>query len=139
MAALLNYWELQILELFKNLLPSKLYLILFPINNLRDAVDAAKRVLMKEKLDKQLLGQAGAITPFMKVGDISHSGKKVSFNVHDPIREQLESLTSSVYNMSIQKEENSKPFKPQIYQKRGRGQDRQNFGNRDRSRMFHSD
>ena len=75
----------------------------------------------------------------MKVGDISHSGKKVSFNAQDPIREQLESLTSIVYNMSVQKEENNKPFKLQIYQKRSRGQNRQNFGNRDRSRIFNSD
>ena len=37
-AALLNYGEPQILELFKNTLPSKLYWILFSINNLRDAV-----------------------------------------------------------------------------------------------------
>ena len=56
MAALLNYGEAQILELFKNTLPSKLYWILFPINNLRDAVDAVKRLLTKEKLDKQLSG-----------------------------------------------------------------------------------
>ena len=111
-APLLNYGEPQILKLFKNTLPSKLYCILFSINNLRDAVDAMKRVLMKEKLHKQLSGQAGTAIPFMKVGDISHPGKKVSFNVQDPIREQLESLTSMVYNMSIQKEENSKPFKP---------------------------
>ena len=90
-AVLLNYGEPQILELFKNTLPRKVYWILFPITNLRDAVDAAKRVLMKEKLDKQLSGQAGTTTPFMKVEDISHSGKKVSFNVQDPIREHLKS------------------------------------------------
>ena len=36
--------------------------------------------------------------------------------------------------MSIQQEEGKKPFKPQVYPKRGRGQRRQNFGNRDRSR-----
>ena len=54
-AALLNYQEPQILELFKNTLPSKLYWILFSINNMRDAVDAMKRVLTKEKIDKQLL------------------------------------------------------------------------------------
>ena len=41
-AALLNYGEPQILELFKNTLPSKLYWILFPVNNLQEAVDAAK-------------------------------------------------------------------------------------------------
>ena len=32
-AAMLNYWEPQILELMKNTLPSRLYPILFPINN----------------------------------------------------------------------------------------------------------
>ena len=41
-AALLNYGEPQILELFKNTLPSKLYWILFPTNNLRDTIEAAK-------------------------------------------------------------------------------------------------
>ena len=41
-ATLLNYRELQILELFKNTLPSKLYWILFPINKLRDAVEDTK-------------------------------------------------------------------------------------------------
>ena len=92
MAVLLNYREPQILELFKNTLPSKLYWILFPINNLRNAVDATKRVLTKEKLDKQLSGQAGAVTPFMQVKDVSHSNKKVSLKVHDPIKEQLENL-----------------------------------------------
>ena len=38
-AALLNDGEPQILELFKNTLPSKLFWILFPINNLREPVD----------------------------------------------------------------------------------------------------
>ena len=47
-SVLLNSGEPQILELFKNILPSKLYWILFPINNLRDAVDAMKKVLKKE-------------------------------------------------------------------------------------------
>ena len=41
-ASLLNYGEPKILELFKNTLPSKLYWILFSINNLREAVDTAK-------------------------------------------------------------------------------------------------
>ena len=34
------------------------------MNNLRDAIDLAKRVLTKEKLDRQLTGQAS--TPLMK-------------------------------------------------------------------------
>ena len=51
-ASLLNHGEPEILELFKNTLPDKLYWILFPINNLREAVDTTKRVLNKEKLGK---------------------------------------------------------------------------------------
>ena len=84
-AILLNYDEPQILELFKNTLPSRLYWVISSINYLREAVDAAKRVLTKEKIDGQLSGQSGTTTPFMKVGDIHHSNKKtVSFNTQEP-------------------------------------------------------
>ena len=100
-AVLLNYGEPQILELSKNTLPSKLYWVLLSINNLKDAVDAAKRVLTKEKIERQLSGQSGTTALFMKVGGVHHSNKTVSFNMHHPIREQLERLTSMVYNMSI--------------------------------------
>ena len=62
--AMLNYGEMQILEKFKCTLPYKLYLTLINLNNLRDAIDLAKRVLTKEKLDRQLTGQSS--TPFMK-------------------------------------------------------------------------
>ena len=37
-AALLNYRDPQILELFKNTLPSRLYYMLYHIDNLREAV-----------------------------------------------------------------------------------------------------
>ena len=53
-ANLLRYGEPQILEVFKNTLPTKLYWVLFPIEDLRQAVYTAKRILTKEKLDKQL-------------------------------------------------------------------------------------
>ena len=76
MASLLNYGEPGIFELFKNTLPSKLYWILFPINNLREAIDTAKRVMNKGKLDKQLTGQASNISPFMKLRDDTHSSEK---------------------------------------------------------------
>ena len=77
---------------------------------MRDALDTSKRVFTKEKIERQLSGQSGTTAPFMKVGDIQHSNKTVSFYMHNLIREQLESLTSMVYNMSIQKEENNRPF-----------------------------
>ena len=41
-ANLLGYGEPQILEVFKNTLPTKLYWILFPIEDLRQAVGTAK-------------------------------------------------------------------------------------------------
>ena len=44
-----------------------------------------------------------------------------------------------VYNMSIQKAENNRPFKPQIHQKRQRGQNWQNFGDGGRNRSFSRD
>ena len=47
-AALLVYGESQILELFKNTLPSKLYYMVYHINNLREAVETAKCMLTKE-------------------------------------------------------------------------------------------
>ena len=127
-ASLLNYGEPQILELFKNTLPNKLYWILFPINNLREAVDTAKRVLNKEKLEKQLTGQAFNISPFMKIRDGTQSGQKMLMKPQD-----LEAVTSMMYNMSLQKGKTKKPFKPQVYQKRGRGQRQSYDRNRPRN------
>ena len=97
-------------------------------------------MLTKEKIDRQLSGQTSATTPFIKIGDFHYSNNKiVSFSIQDLIREQLDRLTSMVYNMSIQKEGNNIPFKPQVHQKRKRGQGWQNFGDRDRNRLFSRD
>ena len=38
---------------------------LINVNNLRDTINLAKRVLTKEKLDRQLMGQSS--TPFIRV------------------------------------------------------------------------
>ena len=67
-ATLLGYGEPQILEVFKNTLPTKLHWILFPIGDLQKAVETAKRILTKEKLDKQLTGQSST-SPFMNIRD----------------------------------------------------------------------
>ena len=64
-AALLDYGEPKILELFKNTLPSRLYYLLYQTDNLKAAIETAKRILTKEKIDKQKTGQSSA-TPFMK-------------------------------------------------------------------------
>ena len=70
-AAMLCYGEPQILEVFKNTIPNRLYWILFPINNLKVAVEMAKRVLTKEKIDRQVSGQSSA-TPFMEASSESN-------------------------------------------------------------------
>ena len=50
-AAPLTNGEPLILGVFKNTLPTKLYWILFPIEDLRQAVEIAKRIFTKEMLD----------------------------------------------------------------------------------------
>ena len=49
---LLGYQEPQILEVFKNTLPTKLYWVFSPIMDLRQVVETAKRILTKEKIDR---------------------------------------------------------------------------------------
>ena len=79
-ATLLGYVEPQVLKVFKSTLPTKLYWILFPIEDLRQAVETAKRILSKEKLDKQLTGQSSA-SPFMNIRDGTE--RRVSFSTRD--------------------------------------------------------
>ena len=81
-ATLLGYEEPHILEVFKNTLPTKLYWILFPIEDLRHAVEMAKRILTKEKLDEQLTGQTST-SPFMNIRDGTE--RKVFFCARDEL------------------------------------------------------
>ena len=74
-AALLNYGEPRILELFKNTLPNKLYHMVYHINNLREPVEMAKCMLTKKQIDKQKSGQSSA-SPFMKVNDQNPKKRK---------------------------------------------------------------
>ena len=69
MAAFLGYGEPQILEVFKNTLPNRLYWVVFPIEDLRQALETVKIFLIKEKIDRQLSGPSAATATFMKVHD----------------------------------------------------------------------
>ena len=44
------------------MLPTRLYWVLFPIEDLRQAVETAKRILTKEKIDRQLAGQSSSMS-----------------------------------------------------------------------------
>ena len=115
-ATLLDYGESQVLEVFKNTLPTKLYWILFPIEDLRQAVETAKRILTKEKLDKQLTGQTSTTT-FMNVRDGTE--RKVSFNARDELGDKIDKLTVMMSRLPAKDSYEKRPFKPQIYMSRG--------------------
>ena len=80
-ATLLGYGEPQISEVFKNTLPTKLYWIWFPIEDL---------ILTKEKLYKQLPGQTST-SPFLSVRD--RTERRVSFNTKDELGDKIDKLT----------------------------------------------
>ena len=132
-ATLLGYGEPQILEVFKNTLPTKLYLILFPIGGLRQAVDTVKRILTKEKLDKQLTGQTST-SPFMNVRDGTE--RNVSFNTRDELGDKIDKLTVVMSRLAVENSHERRPYKPQIYKSRGqnRSHDKGNYQNRSNSR-----
>ena len=141
-AAMLNYGEMQILENFKNTLPYQLYSTLINVNNLRDAIDLAKRVFTKEKLDRQLTGQSS--TPFMRVTSNdnyptkTNNKKGVTFDARETLERNsdcIDRLTSVVSNMKMTLDRKQSPYKPRIYQGRSRNPNInwQNFAPRNRS------
>ena len=62
----LRLWETASFKSFQNTLPSRLHLVLFPIEDVRQAGEMANRILTKEKLDRQLAGQSSS-TLFMNI------------------------------------------------------------------------
>ena len=72
-ATLLGYGKPQVLEVFKNTLPTMLYCVLFPTEDLRLAVQT-KGTLTKEKIDRKLAGQS-SLMPFMNIKDGYNSMK----------------------------------------------------------------
>ena len=64
--ALLAYDKPQVLAVFKHALPTRLYWVLFPIEDLKQAVETTKRILTKEELDRQHSGESSS-TPFMNI------------------------------------------------------------------------
>ena len=141
-AAMLNYGEMQILENFKNTLLYRLYLTLINVNNPRDGIDLAKRVLTKEKLDRQLTGQSS--TSFMRATSNDNSlpqknhKKGVMFDAMEMLERNsncIDRLTSLVSDMKMTMNRKQSPYKPKIYQGRSRNQNasQQNFTPRNRS------
>ena len=92
--------------------------MLFPIADLRLVVETAKRILTKEKIDKQLAGQTSS-TPFMSVRD--RLSKRVTFNAMDNLDQKIDRLTVMMGKLVTEDKGQPKPFKLQVYQpNRGR-------------------
>ena len=99
------------------------------MNNLRDAIDLAKRVLTKEKLDRQLTGQS--FTPFMRgTTNDNHltqnnPKKGVTFDAMETLERNsdcIDRLTAQVSNMKMTMDRKQSLYKPGIYQGRSRNQ-----------------
>ena len=109
---------------------------------MRDAIDLAKRVLTKEKLDRQLTGQSS--TPFIKAtsNNDCHSPqnqqkKGITFDAMEMLERNsdcIDRLTSLVSDLKMTMDRKPQ-YKPKIYQGRSRNQNAglQNFTPRNRS------
>ena len=75
-ARLLGFDDLQVLEVFKNTVPNRLYWVLYSIDNLRDAVETAKRFLTKENIDRQYVW-----TKFYPNYETNREEKKISLHL----------------------------------------------------------
>ena len=91
---------------------------MFPIGDLRQAVETAKRILTKERLDKQLTRQTST-NPFMSIRE--GANRKVSFDTRDELGDKIDKLTVMLGRLTAKDNNEKRPFKPQIYQGRGRG------------------
>ena len=98
-----RYWR------YSKTLPTKLYWILFQIEDLRQVVETAKRILTKEKLDKQLTGQTST-SLFMNIRDGTE--RKVSFNARDELGDKIEKLTVMMSRLTAKDRNEKRPSNP---------------------------
>ena len=68
--------------------------MLFPLEDFRLAVETAKRILTKEKIDRKLAGQSSS-TPFMSIKD-GYNSKKITFLMHDSLDDKIDKFTSMI-------------------------------------------
>ena len=72
-----------------------------------------KRILTKEKIDRQLAGQSSS-TPFMGVRNSYN--KRVTFNTQDRLEDKIDKLTAMIGKLAVRDSEVNRTFKPQVYQ-----------------------
>ena len=75
-------------------------------------METAKRILKKEKFDRQLMGQSSP-SPFMSIRE-GHS-RKVSFDTREDLGDKIGKLTVMIGKLAAKDSGRVRPFKPQIY------------------------
>ena len=84
-------------------------------------VETTKRILTKEKIGRQLVGQLSS-TLFMSIKDSYN--KKVTFDTQDGLEEKIDRLTTMMSKLTAKDDGLNKQFKPKIFQGKRRGQTR---------------
>ena len=77
--------------------------------DLRQAVEMAKRILIKEKIDRQLAGQTSS-TPFINIRE--GFSKKVTFYTMEGIEQKIDKWTVMMGNLVMEDIGQNKQFKP---------------------------
>ena len=115
--------------------------MLYLIDNLREAVEMAKKVLAKEQMDKKA-GQSSA-SPFMQISQSSSKNrdkaeKNISFSAVEAMErttDNIERLASLMDRMDTKLDRREDQYRPRVYQGRSRGCSyrQNNYGSRNRS------
>ena len=118
---LLGYGEPLILEVFKKTVPTKLCWVLFPIEDIKQAVDSKEN--KNKRKDRQVAGQSSS-TPFMSMKDSYSNNKMFTFGTQNGLEERINRLTMMISNFTTKEQGLNNQFKPKIYQNKRRGQNR---------------
>ena len=105
----IRLWRTTDVRGFQNTLSVRLYWVLFPIGDLKQAVETAKRILSKGKIDRQLAEQTSS-TPFMNIKD-GYISKKVKFDTQNSLDEKIDRFTSMMSKFTAQDDNQTKQFK----------------------------
>ena len=72
--------------------------------------ETVKRILTKEKIDRQLAGQSST-TQFMKKKD-NYNSKRVTFNMQDGLEDKIDILKVMMSQLTMNDESVNRQFKP---------------------------
>ena len=86
-----------------------MFWILFPIEDLRQAVETVERILTKEKIDRQLSRQSLS-TLFISIKD-NHS-RRVTFDTRDELGDKRDKLTVMIGKSAARDSRSGRQLKP---------------------------